>query len=82
MQNSAPLYSMIKVTAWIPGSPRRRFAAAPPWDDVGFLASGNAHDADGIADHVGVALLAFRSGGHLYCPTTDAAGRADVIGSA
>ncbi|MER9295405.1 hypothetical protein NKI38_02730 [Mesorhizobium sp. M0621] len=29
---------------------------------VGFLACGNAHDADGIADHVGWALLAFRSG--------------------
>ncbi|WP_352951145.1 hypothetical protein [Mesorhizobium sp. M1204] len=25
---------------------------------VGFLAGGNAHDADGVADHVGGALLA------------------------
>ena len=31
---------------------------------VGFLARRNAHDADGVADHVGGALLAFRSGRH------------------
>ncbi|QKD15373.1 hypothetical protein [Mesorhizobium sp. NZP2077] len=31
---------------------------------VGFIAGGNAHDADGIADNVGGALLAFRSGWH------------------
>lgn len=29
-----------------------------------FLASGNAHDAHGIADHVGGALFAFRTAGH------------------
>jgi hypothetical protein len=33
VQNSAPLHSSINVTEWILGSPRRRFAAAPPVDD-------------------------------------------------
>ena len=33
VQNSAPLHSTAEVTAWIPGSSRRRFAAAPPWND-------------------------------------------------
>ncbi|RVA85634.1 hypothetical protein EN910_32835, partial [Mesorhizobium sp. M7A.F.Ca.CA.004.01.1.1] len=32
VQNSAPLHSTAKVTAWILGSPRRRFAPAPPVD--------------------------------------------------
>ena len=31
---------------------------------VGFLASGDPHDADGVADHIGGAALAFRSGWH------------------
>lgn len=30
------------------------------------FAGGNAHDANGIADYVGGALLAFRSGRHLH----------------
>ncbi|RWC44125.1 MAG: hypothetical protein EOS55_21235 [Mesorhizobium sp.] len=30
VQNSAPLYSLAKVAAWIPGSPRRSFAPASP----------------------------------------------------
>ncbi|TIR34471.1 MAG: hypothetical protein E5X64_13095, partial [Mesorhizobium sp.] len=30
VQNSAPLHSSAKVTAWIPGSPRRSFAPASP----------------------------------------------------
>jgi hypothetical protein len=33
VQNSAPLHSSTKITAWILGSPRRRFAPAPPVDD-------------------------------------------------
>ncbi|RUV55790.1 hypothetical protein EOA85_20470 [Mesorhizobium sp. M5C.F.Ca.IN.020.29.1.1] len=33
MQNSVPPHSSVDVAAWIPGSPRRRFAAATPWDD-------------------------------------------------
>jgi len=31
---------------------------------VGFLARRNAHDFDGVADDIGGALLAFRSGWH------------------
>ena len=31
--NSAPLWPLLKVAAWILGSPRRRFAAASPVDD-------------------------------------------------
>ncbi|TGV28083.1 hypothetical protein EN811_30500, partial [bacterium M00.F.Ca.ET.168.01.1.1] len=35
VQYSAPLHSSARVTAWIPGSPRRSFAPASPWyDDV------------------------------------------------
>ena len=33
VQNNAPLHSTAKVTEWILGSSRRRFAAAPPVDD-------------------------------------------------
>ncbi len=36
---------------------------------VGFLAGGDAHDADGVADHVGGALLSFRSGGIPNSPS-------------
>src|SRR5690606_18636786 len=32
---------------------------------LNFLAGGDAHDLDGIADHVGGALLSFRSSRHL-----------------
>jgi hypothetical protein len=32
---------------------------------LGFLARGDAHDLDGVADHVGGALLAFGSARHL-----------------
>ncbi|TPN43109.1 hypothetical protein FJ978_31730 [Mesorhizobium sp. B1-1-7] len=30
VRNSAPLHTSIDVTEWIPGSPRRSFAPAPP----------------------------------------------------
>ncbi|CDX61186.1 hypothetical protein MPL1032_360015 [Mesorhizobium plurifarium] len=33
VQNSVRPHSSIKVTEWIPGSSRRRFAAASPWND-------------------------------------------------
>ncbi|RUZ76622.1 hypothetical protein EN943_16675 [Mesorhizobium sp. M7A.F.Ca.US.006.01.1.1] len=33
VQNFAPLHPTVKVTEWIPGSPRRSFAPAPPRDD-------------------------------------------------
>ncbi|PBB16993.1 hypothetical protein CK219_25865 [Mesorhizobium sp. WSM4313] len=33
VQNSARLHSTAQVTEWIPGSARRRFAAASPWND-------------------------------------------------
>ncbi|ARP62381.1 hypothetical protein A9K65_002495 [Mesorhizobium sp. WSM1497] len=33
VRNSAPLHHSAKVTEWIPGSPRRSFAPAPPRDD-------------------------------------------------
>jgi len=33
VQNSAPLCHSAEVKEWIPGSSRRRFAAAPPWND-------------------------------------------------
>ncbi|RWF43314.1 MAG: hypothetical protein EOS46_25415 [Mesorhizobium sp.] len=33
VKNSAPLRSSAQVTEWIPGSPRRSFAPAAPWDD-------------------------------------------------
>lgn len=40
-------------------------------DVVGFFACRNTHDADSIADHIGGALLAFRSGGHFgYNPNS------------
>jgi len=32
VQNSAPLCHSAEVKEWIPGSSRRRFAAAPPWN--------------------------------------------------
>ncbi|PTE10402.1 hypothetical protein C9427_09955 [Mesorhizobium helmanticense] len=32
VQNSAPPRPSANITAWIPGSPRRSFAPASPWD--------------------------------------------------
>jgi hypothetical protein len=32
---------------------------------LGFLASRYPHDLDGVADHVGAALLALRASGHM-----------------
>ena len=38
-------------------------------EDFDFLAGRDAHDFDGVADHIGGAPLAFRAGRHRACPT-------------